>query len=429
MLARPARKERSTLTLALGLGLGVAATATATRAAAQGLPPHACGPDCTTPGRYVLCNDGFDSNQTSGGGTRLDEFLDATCLGFDAPGGPPQVEGFVALFGPGELFASAVELYEELGTERPGPPLFDTGAQIPASPSAGFSGLFFGAQPVTSSFRLCIRQQVDDPSANANVRPVLYDSDGVMAHATEYRPATGWARSLAGDPVLRAIITGGDLSPWSPGGACAPGSDGGVGLDSGPDGGGGPGDRDAGGDLGDGGPPSDAGASTTDAGPAGPDGGGVVGPDGGTSTLPAPQLTAISPAEGSNLAAVSVIVTGSGFIPGLTLRIGTISAEQLMVPGPSTIQALVPANILPGKYDVVVQNPDGQAAVLPGGYSVLSRDGAAPAADACACVAAAPGPTASSRAPVLGWLVLGALLIPATRRRAQLRVPGSTRPE
>ena len=84
-------------------------------AAAQGLPPFRCGPDCLNPGRYVLCNDNFDNSATTAGGIALTGWLERACAGFVAPTPTFDVLGFVALFGSGE---DLIGVFERLAPEQ-----------------------------------------------------------------------------------------------------------------------------------------------------------------------------------------------------------------------------------------------------------------------------------------------------------------------
>lgn len=135
-------------------------------------------------------------------------------------------------------------------------------------------------------------------------------------------------------------------------------------------------------------PPPDMGSA--DAGPTGP-----------------PMITAISPDTGKSDAATMITVTGSGFVSGLSLKIGAITAGNVEVPGGSTVRALVPQGIAAGTYDVVVENPDGQAAILPDGFTVEGDGPGLPKESGCICARGAS-------APGVWWLLIGLLFF---RRR------------
>lgn len=362
-------------------------------APAQPAPPYQCGPDCSQRGRYVLCQDTFDTNMTSAGGVQLTEFLEAGCATFQPPAASFQLTGFAALFGPGETLIGLLEVFVEDDTERPGADIFDTGVAIPDAVSAGFSGLLFGSVTSTVAFRMCLRQQLDDPVGTMLVRPLYFDGDGVQGRNWSYSPRTGWSnadQTYPSDLVLRAVVEYPDYRPWEPGGPCenmgAP--------DAGP--------RPDSGGGGDSGNIDDA------------DGGNTGDPDGGVPIGGAPMITAISPDRGPNTQSTPVIVTGTHFENGLTLKIGSIAAENIDVAGPTTINAVVPADINAGAYDVIVQNPDGQAAILPKGYTVLDPNQTGNAADECGCTAAG-----KQNGPAVPLVLAGLLFLRLIRRNAR----------
>ncbi|MEQ9499712.1 MAG: IPT/TIG domain-containing protein [Deltaproteobacteria bacterium] len=364
--------------------------------------PTQCGPDCSRVGQYVLCNDDFDNSAMTAGGVRID-WLEAVCASFDLPEPSFGIEGFVALLGDGEQVVSLMQTYEELGRDRPGELIVEQGVALPFSAQAGFVGFLHGTRTSTVAFRICLKQQVEDPGANMFIRPFLFDADGVQGNNSTFIPVKLWDsaedRGIPGDFVIRAIVTLSDHTPWEPGGECdMSGRDGGVNNPM----------RDAGpGGRRDGGPGRDAGPGGGD-----PDAGGVDGGNGNPGG--APTISAISPDEGRNVAPVDVIVTGTNFEAGLTLRIGSIDATGVDVPGATTITARVPANIAVGVYDVIVTNPDGQSAILANGYTVLDADGnGPPVADTCGCRTS--GSTRGDSTWMLAFAVVALML---RRRRA-----------
>ncbi len=368
----------------------------ATSAAAQQIPTQ-CGPDCGRVGRYVLCNDDFDDSGMTAGGVRID-WLEEVCASFPAPEASFSINGFVTLLGDGEMVVSLLRTYEEVGRDRPGQLLVEQGVALPGAGTTGFVGFIHNTTTSTVPFRACLKQQIEDPDANRFIRPFLFDASGAQGNNTTFIPVQGWApaadRGVSGDFVIRAIVTLSDTTPWEPGGECyMEGRDGGVT----PPRDGGPGARR---DGGPGGNEPDSGV--TDAG------GGLDGAVSGD----APTISAISPREGRNTAPVDVIVTGTNFRAGLSLRIGSIDATDVEVPGPTTITARVPANIAVGIYDVIVRNPDGQSAILADGYTVLDADGnGPPVADSCGCQT-----TEASGSPA--WFAVVALLFVRRLRRA-----------
>lgn len=382
-------------------------------------PPFLCGPDCSTPGRYVLCNDSYDTTNTSPGGVRLVSFLDTVCAQYSPPAANFELVGFAALMTGGDQVATLLEVHAPGATSIPGMLLFEIGVGIPGAGADGYTGLFFSGLPLTSDFQICLRQQIDDPGGNSSGRGFRYDGDGFQAPSPLLLSPAGWqdasATAITGDFILRAVVRHNDLSPWAQGGACAMGTDAGVGVDAGPPVDSGPLDFGTLPDTGevDGGATTDAGINDLGSVDTGFDDVGSSG-DAGFSPLPPPMITAISPKEAGNAVAVMVVVTGSGFAPGLTLKIGPFEATEVQVPGASTISAQIPPSIAPGSYDVVVQNPDGQVGILSKGYTVLGADGTSQASSDCSCV---------TRGAPNGWWAVGLLplLGLARRRRSSTR--------
>jgi len=126
--------------------------------------------------------------------------------------------------------------------------------------------------------------------------------------------------------------------------------------------------------------PQDSGTNV-DAGTAMPDTGAAPSPDLGGAALPAPSITAITPSEGRGDGNTAVVIIGTGFVRGAEVRVGQIPMVDVEVYGSTTLNAVVPTGIKEGVYDVLVENPDGQAALLLKGYSVTDGS-AAPTVDA-----------------------------------------------
>lgn len=394
------------------VGLWVALLSGAATEVSAQTPPYLCGPDCTSPGRYVLCNDAFDTTSASPGAVRIVAFLDTVCAQFAAPAANFDLVGFAALLTAGDQVVTLLDVRGTTANATPGPSLFDTGVGIPSAASDSFTGLFFGPVALTTSFRICMRQQLDDPGANATTRGFRYDGDGFSAPNPVLLQPASWqdasATAITGDFILRAVVRHDDLTPWGPGGACQSNPDGGVVTDAGTPADSGPNDGgvvDTGaGDVGIG---LDATPGDTGPGDAGipPDSG--TEDDGGLGPVPPPSISAISPNQASNVAAVDVLVTGGGFQDGLTLKIGPITASEVEVRGAGTISAQVPPSIAAGSYDVVVENPDGQVAILPKGFTVLGADGASQASSDCRCASAGSGDQGWAALAVipLGWWI------------------------
>src|SRR5262249_41469698 len=86
---------------------------------------------------------------------------------------------------------------------------------------------------------------------------------------------------------------------------------------------------------------------------------------------PAPSITAINPDHGSNRQPVRVTITGANFVDRPSVYIAHTALTDVEVVNDSQINATVPAGIMPGKYGVVVCNPDRKCAELPAAYTVL----------------------------------------------------------
>jgi len=81
-------------------------------------------------------------------------------------------------------------------------------------------------------------------------------------------------------------------------------------------------------------------------------------PNSGPSNLPNPVII-----QGANIDSGAIAWVGS-----TALTNPSVSADG------STLQGSVPAGLMPGTYDVVVENPGGEAARLPQAYTVVAAD-------------------------------------------------------
>ncbi|MEE2903373.1 MAG: IPT/TIG domain-containing protein [Myxococcota bacterium] len=152
--------------------------------------------------------------------------------------------------------------------------------------------------------------------------------------------------------------------------------------------------------------PADSGTQAT------PDTGVVEPADSGVSSADPPTITAITPSEAKSDNNTPVVILGTGFVAGAEARVGQIPMLDVEVSGASTIRATVPAGIADGVYDILVENPDGQIALLQEGFAIGdassgSDTGAPPAVSSCSCaaVSSAEIPKPTSR-PLWGVLVL-----------------------
>ncbi|MFL6649468.1 MAG: IPT/TIG domain-containing protein, partial [Sulfurifustaceae bacterium] len=90
-----------------------------------------------------------------------------------------------------------------------------------------------------------------------------------------------------------------------------------------------------------------------------------------TAAGPAPSVTNISPNVGSTDGGVLITVSGSGFVPGTTVRIGGKALSGLIVQDPNTVTGIVPPATAPGLADVIVSNANGDV-FLRGAFSYLA---------------------------------------------------------
>lgn len=80
-----------------------------------------------------------------------------------------------------------------------------------------------------------------------------------------------------------------------------------------------------------------------------------------------PQLIGITPVSGPTAGGTAISISGKNFLGGATVRLGGIVATSVTVLNSGNISAVTPSHA-PGIVDVSVTNPDGQSALLPGGY-------------------------------------------------------------
>ncbi|WP_216673652.1 IPT/TIG domain-containing protein, partial [Pyxidicoccus fallax] len=83
---------------------------------------------------------------------------------------------------------------------------------------------------------------------------------------------------------------------------------------------------------------------------------------------PAPTLLGLAPERGPGNGGTAVTLSGSGFAPGARVTFGGVAAPSVEVASPSSLTATTPAHAA-GRVDVIVTNPDGQGATLPGAFT------------------------------------------------------------
>ena len=86
---------------------------------------------------------------------------------------------------------------------------------------------------------------------------------------------------------------------------------------------------------------------------------------------PAPILPSLTPNSGGNDVPTPVVITGTNFIGSPALQLGDNWLESVVVVNPSTINAVVPAGMPAGVYDLTFYNGDCQSDVLEAAYTVL----------------------------------------------------------
>ncbi|WP_196398880.1 IPT/TIG domain-containing protein, partial [Legionella saoudiensis] len=84
-----------------------------------------------------------------------------------------------------------------------------------------------------------------------------------------------------------------------------------------------------------------------------------------TYTAVAPSLSGITPASGSIAGGTTITLTGSGFVPGMSVTLGGTAATNVTVVNSTTLTAVTPAHTS-GAVDVVVSNSV-NSATLSGG--------------------------------------------------------------
>jgi MYXO-CTERM domain-containing protein len=106
----------------------------------------------------------------------------------------------------------------------------------------------------------------------------------------------------------------------------------------------------------------------------------LVNPDGQMVTLtngfdyaivPAPTVSSIAPSSGTDAGGTMISITGDHFVAGATVALGGTAATGVNVVSPTSLVAFTAAHTA-GQVDVVVTNPDAQAATLTGGFTYVA---------------------------------------------------------
>jgi M6 family metalloprotease-like protein len=86
-----------------------------------------------------------------------------------------------------------------------------------------------------------------------------------------------------------------------------------------------------------------------------------------TTGMPPPTVTAVSPNTGHRNGGTNIVVTGTSFVPGMTLTIGGSEATNVVVVNDTTVTARTPP-YPPGNADIIAINALGQTGTLPNGF-------------------------------------------------------------
>lgn len=132
----------------------------------------------------------------------------------------------------------------------------------------------------------------------------------------------------------------------------------------------------------------------------------------------------IAPRELQHGKSGQAVIRGSGFAtaspgPSVYLQNGTelVEIRNVLIEDKQTVRVVIPADLAVGTYDVIVKNPDGALARLPGGFTVTDTA----MASGCTCTVVTGRSGGTTEAPV-GLLLLGGALLVWRRSRRVLRV-------
>ncbi|RJS24902.1 hypothetical protein DRW03_07140 [Corallococcus sp. H22C18031201] len=111
----------------------------------------------------------------------------------------------------------------------------------------------------------------------------------------------------------------------------------------------------------------------------------------GTPVAPEPRLLWLSPASGEASAPLHVTITGEGLRPSVwtdfshdgrdtvdttfQARLGQEALDAVQLTGPDQLEALIPAGLASGLYDLTVVDPSGREATLARAFEVLATVG------------------------------------------------------
>ncbi len=309
-----------------------------------------------------LQNDGWLDNTAAGfqGGFVSGE-IGAVSFVPDAQDLPVRLQKIKFLFGgdnEGATYAARIKVWAETteGAASPGPLVFDEEFEITSSTQA-FNEVDFSSSNLTfeGPFRVGIE-------AGHNGFPnIARDNDGNTFPGRNwiFEVNLGWARSLdflvQGDWIIRAEVI-------AAGGPVDPNND-----------------------------PNNQPNNDTNNDPNNEpnnDGNNDVEPPSGLT------VTGINPTQAVNDQDTDVTIFGTGFVQNQTVfRVGSTVLENIFVqPGGTAATARIPAGVIPGTYDVVVNDPaSAEQAVLNSGFTVVAPAVAPPSNDGCQSAPGFPG--------------------------------------
>jgi hypothetical protein len=90
-----------------------------------------------------------------------------------------------------------------------------------------------------------------------------------------------------------------------------------------------------------------------------------------TALGPVPTATAVSPSEGSTIGGTTITITGTNFMAGATVLIGTGACTDVVVASSTSLTCVTPVGSA-GTFDVKVTNPDGQHATVTSAFTYVT---------------------------------------------------------
>lgn len=124
---------------------------------------------------------------------------------------------------------------------------------------------------------------------------------------------------------------------------------------------------------------------------------------------PVPLIDSVSPNFGTTNKATEIAIIGTGFRVGVEARLGATRLGVIELVGTTLIQAVVPAEMAPGTYDLTVINADQTTTTL--------REAFVVGAEASSGCSGAGEPSSWGGAGGLALMALGLLALGARRRR------------